>query len=496
MDAGAILVGKTNLDQFATGLTGTRSPFGMCRNPFDPKYICGGSSSGSASAMARGLVSFALGTDTAGSGRVPAAFNNIIGLKPTRGIISAAGVFPACRSLDCVSIFALTCEDAARVFHIARGYDPTDPFSRPESDLPARQFNPTQFRFGIPGGKLLKFFGNTAAEAKFHEAIQKLCTIGGEPITIDFAPFAAAARLLYEGPWVAERFAVLQDFLERSPEAVLPVTRQIISRGRDFSAADAFRGRYELAALCQEAAKQWEQVDVLMTPTTGTIYTIEEVLADPIGPNTNLGYYTNFVNLMDLCAVAVPNGFGPDGLPVGVSLIGRAGADDDLLALGDALHRATSRTLGATGCPIPPPSRALIEPSGWIKLAVVGAHLSGQPLNHQLTALGARLVRTCRTSSHYRLFALSGTTPPKPGLIRTSGGGGVPQEVEVWQMSAAAFGTFVAAIPPPLGIGTIQLEDGELVKSFLCEQYATTGARDISSFGGWRKFLASSKVPT
>jgi allophanate hydrolase len=519
MDAGAIFVGKTNMDQFATGLVGTRSPYGACRNTFDPKYISGGSSSGSAVAVARGLVGFALGTDTAGSGRVPAAFNNIVGFKPTRGVVSAAGVLPACRSLDCVSVFAMTCGDAARVYRIIKGHDPADAYSRREEDLPPRFFNPSKFRFGVPAAALLKFFGNAAAEAKFQEAVGRLKSLGGEAVEIDYAPFARAARLLYEGPWVAERYAAVGEFIEKNPEAVLAVTRLIISRGRLIDAVSGFRAQYELESLRAEARTQWERMDLLLLPTTGTIYTIEEVASDPIVPNTNLGYYTNFVNLLDLCAVAVPNGFQPDGLPVGVSLIGPAGMDEQLLALGDGLHRSTSTTVGASdsllrysggglewGAPAisdlklqiaePPPrpspgvpEEGEILPKDWVKLAVVGAHLSGQPLNHQLTSRGGRLVRTCRTSADYRLYALPGTVPPKPGLIRSSAG--TPQEVEVWALSVEAFGSFVAAIPAPLGVGTIRLEDGEEVKSFMCEQYATLGARDISAFGGWRKFLQS-----
>ncbi len=491
IDAGAILIGKTNLDQFATGLVGTRSFFGTPANPFNDRYIPGGSSSGSAVAVARGLVDFALGTDTAGSGRVPAGFNNVVGLKPTRGLVSAAGVFPACRSLDCVSVFSRTCEDAARVFQVLQEYDATDPYSRRVGQIQSRPFDPRRFRFGVPTASQQKFFGDAVAEAKFHESIAEMRRLGGEAVEIDFSSFVSAAKLLYEGPWVAERFAAVGSFIERFPESVLPVTRDIILRGRDISAVSVFKASDELGALRQKAQSQWEKMDVLLLPTTGTIYTVDQVISDPLVPNTNLGYYTNFVNLMDLCAIAVPAGFRPDGLPVGITLIAPAGLDADLLAVGDRFHRASNTSVGATGLPIPPRSLDLETPRGWIKLAVVGAHLSGQPLNHQLVHLNARWVRTCRTSAEYRLFALPGTIPPKPGLIRMSKGG-VPQEVEVWQMSAEAFGAFVAAIPPPLGIGTIRLKDGENVKSFLCEQYATEGATDISHHGGWRNFLAQS----
>lgn len=490
-DAGAIMIGKTNLDQFATGLVGTRSPYGACANVFDSRYISGGSSSGSAVAVAAGLVSFALGTDTAGSGRVPAGFNNIVGLKPTRGLISAAGVVPACRSLDCVSILALTCADAAAVFAVAAGADPADPFSREPGDIPVRgSWDPKAFRFGVPRDQDLRFFGNEQAQKLYRDAIKRMESLGGSPTIIDYTPFSKAAALLYEGPWVAERTSVVKELLERDPSALLPVTRTIIERGKKVDAISAFEGLYALEALRQAAKPLWAQMDVLLLPTTGTIYTKDQIAADPIGLNTNLGYYTNFVNLMDLCAVAVPGGFQSNQLPAGVTLIAPAGCEKPLLSLADAMHRAAGVRMGATAYDIPPvtppaPARGLIQ------LAVVGAHLSGQPLNHQLIDRRARLVRTCRTADCYRFYALPGTTPPKPGLIRVDAHTGAAIEVEVWEMSAEAFGSFVAAIPPPLGIGTLQLEDGELVKGFICEGHAVAGARDISSFGGWRKFLAA-----
>ena len=415
LDAGAILIGKTNLDQFATGLIGTRSPFGACRNPFNPDYIAGGSSSGSALAVAQGLVSFSLGTDTAGSGRVPAGFTNIVGLKPTKGLVSTSGLVPACRSLDCVSVFALTCEDAATVYQIIRGHDPTDAYWRPAAEIPAKRFHPARFRFGIPSTSELKFFGNAAAEVKFFEAVDHLRGLGGEAVEIDYRPFAAAARLLYEGPWVAERYAAVGEFIDRLPDAAVAVTRQIISRGKSIDAVSTFRAQYELENLRSHARAQWEMMDLLLLPTTGTIYTLAEIEADPIGPNTNLGYYTNFVNLLDLCALAVPNGFQPDGLPVGVTLLAPAGLDDQLLSIGSALHQATSQTLGATGHPIPTRVSPPIPQVGWVEMAVVGAHLSGQPLNHQLTSIGARLVKTCRTSGRLSPLCITGNGPPQAG---------------------------------------------------------------------------------
>jgi allophanate hydrolase len=497
IDAGAIPIGKTNLDQFATGLVGTRSPYGACRNAFDPRFISGGSSSGSAIAVAGGIVPFSLGTDTAGSGRVPAMFNNIVGLKPTRGLVSTTGVVPACRTLDCVSIFALTCADAMDVLRVIAGPDDADPFSRkvsPDQRNPSRGL-PRPFRFGVPATDELEFFGDTESAAHFTAAVERLRSLGGIPVTIDYCPFRETAELLYGGPWVAERYWVVRQLLKENPDALLPVTRQIIEAATHWSAVDTFDALYRLESLRRRAETEWTKMDVFLLPTAGTIYTIEQVEADPIRLNANLGRYTNFVNFLDLCAVAVPNAFRADGLPTGITLIGPAGMDSAVIELADAFHRTAGLPLGATGRALPEhggdvnaPPRVLPSP---VRLAVVGAHLSGQPLNHQLTDRGATLVRACRTAPHYRLFALPGTTPPKPGLIRLSPGmNGSAIEVEVWEMTAEAFGSFVAMIPPPLGIGSLTLEDGEVVKGFLCESYAIEGARDISTFGGWRSFLA------
>jgi allophanate hydrolase len=341
--AGAILIGKTNLDQFATGLVGTRSPYGACENVFDRRYISGGSSSGSAVAVAAGLVSFSLGTDTAGSGRVPAAFNNLVGLKPRGGLISAAGVVPACRSLDCVSIFSRNCADARWVLDVAAGLDTADPFSRTVAEIPAaRSWKKPGFHFGVPRDEDLKFFGDAQAEAKYREAIQRMISLGGVSSVFDYRPFAQAASLLYNGPWVAERANVVKELLKRDPDALLPVTRSIIEPGLSVDAMSAFEGQYKLASLRQSVRPVWEKIDVMLLPTTGTIYTRAQVQADPIQLNSNLGYYTNFVNLMDLCAVAVPNGFMGNGLPVGVTVIAPAGMEYPLLALAEEFHRKVS----------------------------------------------------------------------------------------------------------------------------------------------------------
>jgi len=493
--AGAILIGKTNLDQFATGLVGTRSPYGICRSVFSDAHISGGSSSGSAVAVAAGLVSFALGTDTAGSGRVPAAFNNIVGLKPTKGLVSTRGVVPACRSLDCVSVFAGTAGDAHRVLAVIAGFDAEDSFSRraPAGTLAAAA-PPAGLRVGIPAGPL-DFFGDTASEALYRAAADRLERLGAVLVPIDFTAFHKAARLLYSGPWLAERQAAFGDFARRAPDAVHEVVRGIVLGSGEMSAIDAFRGFYRLEELIRAADVEWARMDVLLLPTAGTTYRVDEVLADPVRLNSNLGAYTNFVNLMDLSALAVPAGFRPDGLPFGVTLIGRAFDDGRLALLGDRLHRSLDGLdVGATGCRLDatPPLAAEADPSR-IAVAVVGAHLAGQPLHPQLTERRARLLGRTRTAPGYSLYALAGTQPAKPGLIRDeNGAGGI--DVEVYEMDAAAFGSFVALIPPPLGIGTLTLADGSQVKGFICEPYAIAGATDITAWGGWRAWLAETNA--
>jgi len=496
VDAGAIPVGKTNLDQFATGLVGTRSPHGACHNSFDPAYISGGSSSGSAVAVATGLVSFSLGTDTAGSGRVPAAFNNLIGLKPTLGALSCRGVVPACRSLDAVSIFALTADDARRVYTVARGFDPADAYSLALADerRGARNLDLQGLAVGLPRPSQLSFFGDADYSRLFAETVDQLQACGAQPVEIDFEPFLAAARLLYEGPWVAERYCAVGDFLEQHPEAVHPVTRQIISGGKHPTAADAFRAQYRLMELRRAAEEAWSRVDVLITPTAGTIYRIDAVNADPVRLNSNLGYYTNFVNLLDLAAVAVPAGFRNDGIPFGVSIVGRAGSDYELLELAMRVQRARVGRIGALDAPLPPLRHRAPSAEDEISVAVCGAHMQGLPLNHQLTSRGARFLRRTRTSPVYTLYALPGGPPHRPGLIRVAHGGAAI-EVEVWAVPAAEFGSFVNAIAAPLTIGKVELQDGGRVSGFVCEAYAAEGARDITSLGGWRGYLDTATMP-
>lgn len=494
--AGAVLIGKTNLDQFATGLVGTRSPYGICASVFSAEHVSGGSSSGSGVAVAAGLVSFALGTDTAGSGRVPAAFNNIVGLKPSKGLLSARGVVPACRSQDCVSIFAGTVADAQAVLKVAAGFDAEDAYSR-RAPATATAAVPVAdgFRFGVPAGGL-DFFGDGEAASLYRHAIARLEGLGGVKVDIDFTPFRDAARLLYSGPWVAERLAAIRDFALKHPSSIHQVVRGIILGAQDMTAVDGFLGFYRLEELIRAAEAQWAAMDVMLLPTTGTIYRIDEVLADPVRLNSNLGAYTNFVNLMDLSALAVPAGLRPNGLPFGVTLIGRAFDDGMLATLGDRLHRTlpdaciggTAVHLGQTPAlrPQPAPDR--------VKVAVVGAHLAGQPLHHQLVERKARLIATTRTAPGYSFYALAGTVPAKPGLVYDGKGTGCI-EVEVYEMDHAVFGSFVALIPPPLGIGTITLEDDNQVKGFLCESHAIVGATDITATGGWRSWLAENGHP-
>jgi allophanate hydrolase len=492
--AGAIILGKTNLDQFATGLVGVRTPYGIPRNLFDAKLIPGGSSSGSALAVGAGIAPLALGTDTAGSGRVPAAFSNIVGLKPSCGLVSNAGVVPACRTLDCVSVFALAVDDAMAALAAIAGPDAADPFSRPRRlDAPGPM--PEGLRLGVPLPGERLFFGDRASEAAYQAAIVRFAALGAKIVEIDIEPFYTAARLLYEGPWVAERYLTVRALIASAPESLHPVTRQVILAGAHGTAADAFAALYQLEELRRVSDHTFRAIDALALPTAPTIYTVEEVLADPIGLNGRLGTYTNFVNLLDLCGLAVPASLRPDGTPFGVTLLAPAGQDAALASIGREFHRATGLPLGALDAPQPAPGRQSAAPAlAEIPIAVVGAHLSGMPLNGELRAAGARLLARAKTAPHYRLYALAGARPPKPGLLRVRNGAGAAIEVEVWALSESAFGRFVAAVPPPLSIGTLELDDGGQVKGFLVEAEAVAGARDISSFGGWRAFVAKEKA--
>jgi allophanate hydrolase len=488
LDAGASVAGKTNMDQFACGLNGTRSPYGAVPNAFDPRFVSGGSSSGSACAVARGEVEFALGTDTAGSGRVPAGLNNIVGLKPSRGLVSARGVVPAAQSVDCVSIFAPTVALAARVLAQAMGYDPADPYSR-KLQLASDPY-PAAFRFGVPDR--LPFFGDALSPIAFDAAVDRLRALGGTPVTIDYAPLASAAALLYESALVAERYAAVRSFFDGHPEHVIEPVRGILAAGCGYSAAELCDAQTKLRGLAQAAEAMWDRIDLLVVPTAPTHYTIAQMQADPVALNRNLGAYTNFVNLLDCAALAVPSSLRPDGLPFGITLIGRCGSDWQLAELGQRYHHVTGLPQGASDRPLPAPEAITgLRARPMVQVAVVGAHLSGMPLNGQLTERGALLLAQADTAPDYRLFALPGTTPPKPGLLRVAPGTGHRIGVEIWAMPLAQYGSFVALVPPPLGIGTLQLADGSNVQGFVCEPIATADAQDISHFGGWRAYIAS-----
>ena len=487
LDAGAACLGKTTLDQFACGLNGTRSPYGEVPNAINPAYVSGGSSSGSAYAVATGQVDFALGTDTAGSGRVPAGLNNIVGLKPSKGLISAQGVVPAAQSVDCVSIFAPTVALAVRVLQVAMGHDMKDPYSRPLK-LANRPL-PAAFRFGVPDR--LTFFGDSLAQAAFDESVQRLRDLGGTPVTIDYTPLAQAAALLYESALVAERYASVRSFFDGREQDVMEPVRGIIGGGCGHSAADYCEAQTQLRALGQVADAMWERIDVLVVPTAPTHYTIAQMLADPVALNRNLGAYTNFVNLLDYAALSVPATMRRDGLPFGITLIGPCASDLQLADLGQRFHHGSGLPMGATGQPLPAPQPIPgLAPEPTVQVAVVGAHLSGMPLNSQLTERGARLLRATHTAPDYRFFALPGTTPPKPGLLRVPAGTGGAIALEIWEMPTQHYGSFVALIPPPLGIGTLALADGGTVQGFVCEALATEGAQDITALGGWRAYMA------
>jgi len=488
--AGAIVIGKTNLDQFATGLNGTRSPYGAPRSVFDADYVSGGSSSGSSVAVAAGFASFALGTDTAGSGRVPAAFQNLVGIKPTVGLLPNTGAVPACRSVDCITIFAATVGDGVAVRKVAEGFDAADPFSRRAkwASLPSQGL-----RIGVLEGAEREFFGNGEVEKLYDNAIERARALGASIVPFDYAPFRAAAALLYDGPWVAERLAAIEGFFASNEADLDPTVRAIIGGARGKTAVEAFKGKYRLEDLRRQTEATWAKVDLLLLPTSPTTYSVADMQADPIARNSHFGRYTNFVNLLDCAAIAIPAGFdSQDHLPAGVTLVGPTFTDDALAPFADALHRRLARGMGRDKAAVlPEASKVPAIAEDLLTLVVVGAHLTGLPLNHELTAPGGRLLKACRTAGDCRLFALPNTTPAKPGLIREPGFAGAGLEVEVWALPPDAFGRFVARIPAPLGVGKITLDDGSAVTGFLCEAHALAGAEEVTAHGGWRSYVAS-----
>lgn len=473
--AGAICIGKTNLDQFATGLVGTRTPYGLTHCVFNRDFVSGGSSSGSAVVVAAGLVPFALGTDTAGSGRVPAAINGCVGFKPTRGRWSSRGMLPACRTLDCVSVFTREVADAAIIDMVVRGFDTEDPFSRIE---PTPAPIPQTVTIGVPSADAIEFFSDAESSALFRQATARLKAAGATLRCIDLAPLINAGNLLYDGPWVAERSAAVGQFIAEHPDAVHPVVAAIIKNGMRHTAVDTFHGIYALQAFARDMANIWAEVDAVMLPTTPTVYPIAKVLEEPFALNARMGIYTAGTNLLDLCAIALPAGHRVNGTGFGVSLLGPAFADPLLLGLGERYMSVD---------PAPAPPLDMTVPNS-VELAVVGAHLEGMPLHGELTSRGARLVARTGTATSYRLYAMANSVPPKPALVHV-GEGGFSIAVEVYSLPFEAFGHFVASIPPPLAIGTLKLADGSSVKGFVAEPRAITDAEDISAFGGWSAYL-------
>ncbi len=490
-EAGAIMIGKTNLDQFATGLVGLRTPYPVPKNAIDPKIVPGGSSSGSAVAVAMGLASFSLGTDTAGSGRVPAALNNIVGLKPTLGALSTRGVVPACRTLDTISIFALTVEDAYNIFKATAEYDPSDAYAQliPAQDLAEL---PPSFMVGVPCAKSREFFGDAVQEASFEHTLTIIEEFGGTIQELDFTPFYDVANMLYEGAWVAERHAVVETLMNEQPDALYPVTKEVIGKAVGLSATDAFRGIYKLQELKRQVAPFLKSIDLLCVPTIPTFYSLKDLEEDPIGPNSRLGTYTNFVNLLDLCGIAVPVSTRSDGRPGSVTLLAKTGEDGFIASLASRLHQHSNVSLGATDWPLPAPSELLSTISrDRVLIAAVGAHMSDPPLNCDLVKLGCQFQRPAKTAPNYRLYSLAGGPPFRPGLMRDVRGEAI--DLEIWSLPKGQLGEFLIGIPAPLGIGTISLSDGTEVKGFICEAYGLENATDITEFGGWRNFLASEK---
>ena len=490
--AGAIIVGKTNLDQFATGLVGTRSPFGAVPNTFNPDFVSGGSSSGSGSVVARGLVPIALGTDTAGSGRIPAAFNNIVGLKPTKGRFSNTGLLPACKSLDCISIFALTVADATAVAEVMEGFDVSDSYSRVNPATAPAKFS-AQLKLAIP--KQLEFFGDAQSADAFQQALIELKNLGAELTEIDFSAFSQLASQLYQGSWVAERTAAVADLLETSVQDFDPTVLEIIQKGQQYTAVDAYNAEYLKQELARDIQQTLAQFDALVVPSSPTIHTLAEMAESPIENNSHFGTYTNFTNLADLSAIAVPAGFRADGLPFGITFIAPAWHDTALADFAEKWQKHLKLPLGAVAKTLPEANSVMSAPSAQhFRVAVVGAHLTGMPLNFQLTTRQAVHVETTTTSADYALYALPGTVPPKPGLARQEAGQKII--VELWDIPKARFGEFVAEIPTPLGMGNIELADGRWVKGFICEPYGLNGAKNISEFGGWRAYIQSLQATT
>jgi allophanate hydrolase len=486
---GAVPIGKTNLDQFATGLNGTRSPYGKCRNSVLPDYPSGGSSSGSSLAVALGVASFSLGTDTAGSGRVPAALNNLIGLKATKGLLSTTGVVPACRTLDCVTYFTATAQEASELLSLTAFADPADAYSRvnPQWNDANAFGQPARFRFGVP--RQLEFSGCKESPDLFARVRSTLEATGGQAVEIDFEPFLEAAKLLYEGPWVAERYSVVGPLLETQPDSVLPVIRDVLAKAPSASAVELFRAQYRLQELKKQCDAILDGLECVLTPTFPRPVTLAELEANPVGANSLLGHYTNFMNLLDYAAVAVPGGFMKSGLPWGVTLFGRAFTDQYLLGVASSLQQALRLPIvGGSSCNDDLPGGKARNDR--MRIVVCGAHLEGLPLNDQLTKRGARLVEKTTSAPNYRLYALPGEGIRRPAMARVRDGGAAIA-VEVWELPSMELGSFLRDIPAPLGLGKVELADGTFETGFICEQHGLHDALDITHAGGWRAWLAA-----
>ena len=486
--AGALMIGKTNLDQFATGLVGVRSPYGVPLNAVDPLIVPGGSSSGSAVSVGHGIVSFSLGTDTAGSGRVPAALNNIVGLKPSLGSLSSSGVVPACRTIDTVSVFAMIVEDAYTVYSILNEYDEEDSYSKSFKKIPLSSPQ-LPIKIGIPDNSSIKFFNDTFQSESFESSLNKLKSHDFEILPINFEPFYEIAQLLYEGSWVAERYTVIKDFLKKNPNAIHSVTRQIIQKAENFSAADTFVDYYKLSELKRKVKPILTSVKMLCVPSIPTFYSVNELIDDPITPNSNLGTYTNFVNLLDMCGITVPTDPRKDGRPGSITLLGMSGDDNIVASTAMLFEKNCKRFLGGTKFELENPNDLEEYHDSYLDIAVCGAHMEGLSLNWQLKDLGAHFVQKSKTSSYYNLFALTNLNPIRPGLLRSINKEDNAINLEIWSIPKKNFGKFIEYVQPPLSIGSVELEDGKWIKGFLCEKSGTVNAENISKIGDWREYI-------
>ena len=486
--AGALMIGKTNLDQFATGLVGVRSPYGVPLNAVDPLIVPGGSSSGSAVSVGHGIVSFSLGTDTAGSGRVPAALNNIVGLKPSLGSLSSSGVVPACRTIDTVSVFAMIVEDAYNVYSILNEYDEEDSYSKSFKKIPLSTPQ-LPIKIGIPDNSSIKFFNDTFQSESFESSLNKLKSHNFEILPINFEPFYEIAQLLYEGSWVAERYTVIKDLLKKNPNAIHSVTRQIIQKAENFSAADTFVDYYKLSELKRKAKPILTSVKMLCVPSIPTFYSVNELIDDPITPNSNLGTYTNFVNLLDMCGITVPTDPRKDGRPGSITLLGMSGDDNIVASTAMLFEKNCKRFLGGTKFELENPNDLEEYHDSYLDIAVCGAHMEGLSLNWQLKDLGAHFVQKSKTSSYYNLFALTNLNPIRPGLLRSVNKEDNAINLEIWSIPKKNFGKFIEYVQPPLSIGSVELEDGKWIKGFLCENRGTVNAKNISKIGDWRVYI-------